>query len=518
MGQVKGTGNGMPGQNGPSSGGGKDTAENCAGVAPELSARHRMQLQEFDHSLSRKETPASLRTLLVRLRWMQLRGGYTQQEPAKRFAPPYRTPSVMPPRYHEIDDQDVLTVNRRRVNEDMTGGRRGTTVPPEQLVRFCAQVYSERTGAEEQTVLAELLRLRKESTQQARRVEQQRRDRACSSGLRGPDSKRVRELWEENDQLLSELAGLREHRVDQQRMIDKLSEEIADRGRHLEQMRADKTDLQARMAELSATLVMMTHTGQQQTNQISDLHKELASVRDDLAAKDQKINELTTERDQLHRQFARLRGETDRLQARLAELDTDAIDEAFQELAERSGLRSPLEHALIGGPDVRQDTNTDNPRGHIDRASQQLSAIPLEPSNDPAVSIETTTGTPQHIGASLLRQSTRVRRMLALFVIAMLNAVVLALITLVPPTMPSTTARSTPTVSPSTQPSVSPGTQPTQSELLLPNGTLVPVNDFVSGDSALPEVIRALIAEQRTASTPPLPQSVKAFADAVKTV
>lgn len=71
-------------------------------------------LDQFEQSLSRKNVPEALRTLLIRLREMQLRGGYTQQEPAKRFAPPYRTPATMPPSYHRLDSQGALTVDRRR--------------------------------------------------------------------------------------------------------------------------------------------------------------------------------------------------------------------------------------------------------------------------------------------------------------------------------------------------------------------------------------------------------------------
>lgn len=437
---MKGTGNGMPDQNGPISGGGKDTGKDRTGVPPELVSRQCKKLQKFRKLLLQKHTPPALRTLLIELLTMQLRGGYTQQEPAKRFAPPYRTPAATPPSYHKIDDQGGLTVDRRRVSEDMTGGRRGTTVPPESLVRSCAQVYCERTRTDVQTMLPGLLQLREEAVREVRHIEQQRRDQAHSSGLRGPDSKRVRELREENDQLLSELAGLREHRAEQERTIDRLNEEIADQGAHLEQMRADNIDLQARLAELSATLASMTYTGQQQTNQISDLHTELARVRDDLAAKEQKISELTTERDRLHRQSTRLRGEIDRLQARLVELDADAIDEVFQEIAEHSGLQSPLEHALVGGANVRQYTDTDNPRGHIDRAGQQLPEPPPEPPNDPAATTKTTTGIPQHAGASSLRQLVRVHRLLAALFVVVLSVVAVNFIPPATPTLPSTTA------------------------------------------------------------------------------
>lgn len=72
----------------------------------------------------------------------------------------------------------------------MTGGRRGTTVPPEQLVRFCAQVYAEHTGTDEQTLLAELLPLRDTAVREARHLEQPRQELAeaadrMKSGLGG---------------------------------------------------------------------------------------------------------------------------------------------------------------------------------------------------------------------------------------------------------------------------------------------------------------------------------------------
>lgn len=507
-GHVKETENGMPNQDRPASPGGEDTGEGAADIRAELSRHQHADLRNFETSLSEKQCPQALRTLLVRLRTMQLHGGYTQQEPAKRFAAPYRTAAKMPPSYHKLTSRGAVLVDRRRVSEDMTGGRSGITVPPAQLVRFCAEVYAERTGNNDQTVLTELLRLREASVRQAREVERQRGGQAHANGPRAADSGQVQELQEETDQLMAGLAELRGH---------------------LDQVHVDKADLQARMAELSATLATVTDTSQHQAQHISDLHIELTGLRDGLAAKEQLINELTADRDRLHRQSARLRGETDRMQARLVGLDTSTTTEQeFEAIVEGVGPQWPPEPALVGGGDVRQDPDTHTPRGDTDRAGQQPAAPPSNPADNPTTTTKTTAETPERADTTSprsMRGNWRQHPLIAPFItLGVVTAVLVPVAWAVAPSgsntpgtaLPITTTSSAPAVLPDEPVRTSPPPSATASSPSFPVN-VSPVSQAGCITIPQPHPMPVLERAPRISLPPPLVPSTAAVSCAAST-